>query len=81
MAFAGYHGGAPRNTGITFKVAVSEDERRRLYGEAQRLVAEDAPYVSLWSKTNYAVSQPDLTGIALSPIADFGFLKDVARTR
>ena len=27
-----------------------------LYGEAQRLVAEDAPYISLWYKTNVAVS-------------------------
>ena len=26
------------------------------------------------SPTNYAVSQPDLTGIALSPIADVTFL-------
>ena len=37
-------------------VAESDDERRKLYGDAQRVVAEDAPYISLWYKTNIAVS-------------------------
>jgi peptide/nickel transport system substrate-binding protein len=53
--------------------------RRQLYQEAQRLIAEDAPYISLWYRTNVAVAAPDLSGIALSPTADFGFFKDVSR--
>jgi peptide/nickel transport system substrate-binding protein len=56
-----------------------EDQRRRLYGEVQRLIAEDVPYISLWYKTNVAVAQNTLTGIRLPPIADFTFLRDVAR--
>jgi len=60
-------------------VALDEQERRRLYTEAQRLIAADAPYISLWYKTNVAVSQPDLTGVSLSPTAEFTFLKNVFR--
>ena len=55
------------------------DARGRLYREVQQLVAEDAPYISLWYKTNVAVGQPELTGIRLTPLAEFTFLKDVAR--
>ena len=54
-------------------------ERRALYTRAQQIIAADVPYISLWYKTNVAVFQPDLHGIRLSPIADFTFLKDVAR--
>jgi peptide/nickel transport system substrate-binding protein len=60
--------------------AATDDERRRaLFTRAQRLIAEDVPYISLWYKTNVAIFQPDLRGVRLSPIADFTFLKDVYR--
>jgi peptide/nickel transport system substrate-binding protein len=60
----------------------TEDEPRRLalYGEAQRILARDVPYVSLWYKTNVAVAQRNLTGVRLTPLADYYFLKDVARS-
>ncbi|NQW03748.1 MAG: ABC transporter substrate-binding protein [Acidobacteria bacterium] len=57
--------------------ALDEDQRGALYGEAQRLIAADAPYISLWYKTNVAVAHERLTGITLSPIADFSFLQHV----
>ncbi|MGH9175373.1 MAG: ABC transporter substrate-binding protein, partial [Vicinamibacterales bacterium] len=58
----------------------SDDEtRKRLYQQVQQLVAEDAPYISLWYKTNVAVAQHELTGIRLSPLAAFTFLQDVSR--
>jgi peptide/nickel transport system substrate-binding protein len=59
--------------------AADENDRRRLYGQAQQRIANDVPYVSLWYKTNVAVFQPDIHGVSLSPIADFTFLKDVYR--
>ncbi len=62
-------------------LSTNDQQRRALYGDVQRAVAEDAPYISLWCKTNVAVAQGDLTGIHLMPIADFTFLKDVARTQ
>ena len=49
------------------------------YDQAQRLIAEQAPYISLWYKTNVVVAQRDLRGIHPLPTADFAFLKDVAR--
>ncbi len=57
----------------------TEAARRELYARAQQLIAQDVPYISLWYKTNVAVFQADITGVRLSPIADFAFLKDVAR--
>jgi peptide/nickel transport system substrate-binding protein len=59
--------------------AVSDELRAPLYTEAQRLIAHDVPYISLWYKTNLAVAQPDLRGVRLSPVADFTFLRDVTR--
>lgn len=61
--------------------ATTEDERRRFYVEAQRLVARDVPMISLWARNNVAVAQADLRGIRLSPLGDFDFLRLVARAR
>jgi peptide/nickel transport system substrate-binding protein len=60
-------------------VAADDDRRRALYGDVQRIVAEEEPYISLWCKTNVAVARRSLSGIHLLPTADFTFLKDVAR--
>lgn len=60
-------------------VALDEPTRQARYREAQRLIAEDAPYISLWTKTNVAAFQPDLEGIRLSPSATFAFLRHVSR--
>ena len=46
--------------------------------EVQRIIARDVPYVSLWYKTNVAVARRELTGVRLTPLADYYFLKDVA---
>ncbi|MDP2052215.1 MAG: ABC transporter substrate-binding protein [Acidobacteriota bacterium] len=59
--------------------ATTDDERRRLFGAAQRLVAEDAPYISLWNKTNVAVSRTGIEGVKLTPSADFTFLREVTK--
>ena len=61
--------------------AVDDEQRRGLYGQVQEAVARDVPYIPLWYKTNVAVSQKDINGVRLSPIADFTFLKDVYRDR
>jgi peptide/nickel transport system substrate-binding protein len=60
-------------------VSTDEAERRRLYAETQRLIAEDLPYISLWYKTNVAVAQSNLEGIHLLPATDFTFLRNVRR--
>jgi peptide/nickel transport system substrate-binding protein len=59
--------------------ALDDQQRREYYQEAQRVIAEDAPYISLWARTNIVVAQKSLTGITVSPTADFAFLRLVAR--
>jgi len=65
----------------TATVAIDDDARRDAYGAAQRLIAEEAPYISLWYKTNVAVVQPGIEGLHLSPSADFSALRHVTRVR
>jgi peptide/nickel transport system substrate-binding protein len=56
------------------------ESRRRYYQEAQRLIAADVPVISLWAMTNAVIAQAGLSGIAVSPTADFAFLQRVSRT-
>jgi peptide/nickel transport system substrate-binding protein len=59
--------------------ATSEAGRKRYYGEAQKIIAEDAPYISIWNRTNVAVAQPRLTGLHLNAVGNFESLKDVIK--
>ena len=59
--------------------AESDDERKKLYGDAQRILAEEAPYISLWYKTNVAVAGTKIEGVTLTPSADFTFLRNVTK--
>ena len=61
--------------------ALDEATRKRLYGEAQKVIAEDAPYIPIWNRTNVLVARPSLTGLHLSPTGDFSALKDVTKNR
>lgn len=81
---AGFNRGYYKNAEVdrlidAASTAPDDETRRKLYGDAQRLIAADAPYVSLWTKTNVAVFQSALQGVTLSPIAEFTFLKEVHR--
>ncbi len=63
------------------RASVETDAPRRLqlYGEVQQILADQVACISLWTKTNFVVSQRSVRGIHLSPFADFFFLKDVSR--
>ena len=60
--------------------ATTEAERKKYYGEVQKIVAEDAPYISIWNRTNVAVAQPTLTGLHLNAVGDFEALKDAMKS-
>ena len=45
--------------------STSDEERRELYSEVQRLVADDAAYIPIWNKTNVIVAQRSLAGLHL----------------
>jgi peptide/nickel transport system substrate-binding protein len=84
MPPSGFNRGRYRNAEVdrlidAASAAREEGERRRLYGQAERLIAADAPCISLWYKTNVAVFQPGLRGVSLNAIADLAFLANVTR--
>ncbi|HTL01127.1 MAG TPA: ABC transporter substrate-binding protein [Vicinamibacterales bacterium] len=59
--------------------AITPEDRRARYGKVQQRIAELAPYISLWTKTNYAIARPGIRGVELTPTVDFSFLKNVER--
>jgi peptide/nickel transport system substrate-binding protein len=59
--------------------ALTDAARRASYIEAQRLIANDAPMISLWARNNVVVSRADLAGVRVSPTGDFDFLRGVSR--
>jgi peptide/nickel transport system substrate-binding protein len=61
--------------------ALSEGDRRRYYGQAQQVIAEDAPYIPIWNKTNVILAQPGFAGLHLDLTGDFQALKDVRWTK
>ena len=86
MPPSGFNRGRYRNPRVDALIdqataATTEAERRRLYVEAQRVIADDAPVISLWARENVAVGRKGITGIALSPLGDLEFLRHVAVPR
>ena len=80
----GFNRGYYRNADVDWLLdratqSTNEDERARAYREAQQLIAEDAPYIPIWNRTNVIVAQPSLDGLHLNAIGDFQALKDVRR--
>ena len=61
--------------------STDDAERRAIYGEVQRRVAQAVPYISLWHKTNVVIARPDIGGVSVTANADFIFLRDVTKTR
>lgn len=56
--------------------AFEEDVRRQYYVAAQRLIAEDAPYIPLWNRTNVAIAQPDVRGLRMNVTGNFEALRN-----
>ena len=59
--------------------STDDAERRALYADVQRRIAEAVPYISLWHKTNVVIARPDVRGVEVSPNADFIFLRNVSK--
>ncbi len=53
------------------------ERRKAIYGEIQKIIAHDLPYISLWYNVNVAVMKKNLEGYILYPAGDFRPLKDV----
>ena len=71
----------PRVDALHHEASTTFDSDRRfwLYAEVQTIIVEQVPYISLWTKTNYAIASRTATGVRLCFFADSFFFKVVAR--
>jgi peptide/nickel transport system substrate-binding protein len=81
---AGYNRGHYQNPEVDRLIdlasaAIDEGDRKKFYGAAQRIIADDAVYIPIWNRVNVAVAQKSLGGLQLAPVIDFSMLKDVMR--
>jgi peptide/nickel transport system substrate-binding protein len=81
---AGFNRGHYRNAEVDrwldLATTTSDDRlRKEYYGEAQKRIAGDAPYIPIWNRTNVIVAQKTLIGLHLNPVGDFSALRDVTR--
>jgi peptide/nickel transport system substrate-binding protein len=53
---------------------LDEQERKRIYGEVQRILARDLPYIDLWYMDNVLVRSQRLHEVQLGSSADYLFL-------
>jgi peptide/nickel transport system substrate-binding protein len=59
------------------RVESDRDKRRRLFGEIQKDVARDLPYLSLWLRDNICVHRARISNVQLSPSGDYDFLVNI----
>jgi peptide/nickel transport system substrate-binding protein len=60
------------------RVTLDPSERKRIYGAAQRLIAEDLPYVPLWWQKNVIAKKTSIHGFVPYPDGDLVSLKQVS---
>lgn len=53
------------------------DDRKKIYSEVQKILADDLPYVSLWYSVNVAVMDKKVEGFRLAPDENLKSFKDV----
>ena len=57
------------------RTETSQDVRKQIYAELQRVLAEDVPYINLWYLDNVLVHTRRVQGITLNPSGNYDFLK------
>jgi peptide/nickel transport system substrate-binding protein len=80
----GFNRGRYRNPDVDRAIdlassALDEGDRRRYYSRAQKLIAEDAPYIPIWHRTHAVIGQPYLSGLHINPAGNYESLRDVRR--
>jgi peptide/nickel transport system substrate-binding protein len=59
------------------RVESDQAKRRALFSQVQKIVAEDAPYLSLWFMDNVSVHRKRISDVLLSPTGDYDFLESI----
>jgi peptide/nickel transport system substrate-binding protein len=60
------------------RAAMDPTERKLIYGDVQRILAEELPYIPLWWWNNVIVRSPSLEGFIPYPDGDLNSLKKVS---
>jgi len=60
------------------RVEMDREKRKALCSEAQKILAEDLPYLPMWFGDAVSVHRKELGDLPLSPSGDFDFLAKVA---
>jgi peptide/nickel transport system substrate-binding protein len=56
------------------RVERDRERRRRHFGEAQKIIAEDLPYLNLWFLDNVSVHRKRIANVKLDPTGGYDFL-------
>jgi len=56
-------------------------KRKQIYGEVQRIVADDVPIIALWHEDNVVLTNTDVTGYTITPNARLIGLRDAWKQR
>lgn len=59
------------------RVESDQQKRRAIFGQIGKIVAEDAPYISLWFMDNVSVHRKRIGEVQLSPTGDYDFLRSI----
>ena len=59
------------------RTEADRDKRKQLYAEAQRIVAADLPYLSLWYPDNVCLHSSRITNVRLTPPGDYDFVRGI----
>ena len=59
------------------RLTINIEERKKIYSEIQKILADDLPYIYLWYPHNIVVMNERVKGFRLYPDGDFASFKDV----
>lgn len=59
------------------RLAIDIEERKKIYSEIQKILAEELPYIFMWYPHNIVVMNERVQGFSMYPDGNFASLKDV----
>jgi len=66
---------------IAGQAALDRPERRRIYGQIQKILARDLPVISLWHEDNIVAMRAQVRGFDILPTASMASLAHTAKSR
>lgn len=59
------------------RITLDREERKRIYSQVQKIIAEELPYISLWHEDNIAIINSRYSGYQIFPNASFEPVVDI----